>query len=404
MKPLIRFILIICASFAIGQTNAIASETDSKTSYTILPDSSNFVISSILIATPGNELFYTLGHCALRLQCPSEDLDYCFSFNTIVDQGLTFNILLMSGNLRAGYEAVKYDDYMKPFYQSGRGVYEYPLNLTLGEERELWRLMDNQMLKGPIFKFDFMFNNCTGPLFRSLESILQKEKLVYTQEYPLTLNTRERMRVSLGSPWFDFFSIIMLSSYYCKEDFPLSVKVYPELWGNLLAKAKIVNNNGDSRNALEGPVRQLAPQTLQLSQPKITPTLLFGIIFALCLLVTLLEFFKGWLKIPNILDKVLFILYLFFSFYLLYTSCIKLFGTASNWFLFVFNPLPLLIWLLFRHKKCYPIFWVIYTVVILSFMLFLPLYTGAMEWPHELLMATLLIRVYANYKQAKHKI
>lgn len=387
---------IIGLMFVISLINISASELDS--SYKVLPDSSNFVSTSVLIASPGKELFFILGHSALRLRCPSLGLDYCFSFDTIVDQGVMFNTLLMTGRMVAGYEAVKFDDYIKRFRESGRGVNEYPLNLTLEEERELWRLMDNQMMKGMAFKFDFLFNNCTAPLFRSLESIMQREKFVYTNEYPLTLNTRERMRASLNEPWFDFFSVIMLSAYY-RRDFPLYMKIYPELWGRLLTKAEIVGLDGSRRPALEGPVKELLPQNIIVKKARITPTLFFGCVFALVLLVSFGEIFKGWQKIPKHLDRVLFVIYNLFSIYLLYTSCILLFGVFSNWFLIVFNPLPLLVWFLFRKKKCYSIYWATFSVVLILFMVFLPVYMRTMEWPHEFLLATLLTRSFMKYKQ-----
>lgn len=397
-RQIVSRLCIICLLAVVGLTKMAGSEKSIADE--VLPDSSNFVQASVIITTPGTELFYFLGHSALRLQCPSADLDYCFSFNTIVDQGVAFNFLLISGQMIAGYEAVKFDDYLKPFKESGRGVYEYPLNLTLEEERALWKLMDDQMLKGMCFKFDFLFNNCTGPLFRSLESIMKQEKFVYTNEYPLTLNTRERMKVSLGSPWFDFFSVIMLSAYY-RDDFPLYMKVYPELWGRLLVNAEIVGVDGSRRPALESPVEELTPQKLFVKNSPITPTWVFGCLFALVLLVTYLEVAKRWQRLSKTVDIILFTAYTLFSLYLLYASCIQLFGTFHNWFLIVFNPLPILGYVFFRKKPFYYKFWLVFVVVLMAFMVFLPLYMGKMEWPHEFLLATLLVRSIANYKSLK---
>ncbi|MBQ4138143.1 MAG: hypothetical protein II592_01175, partial [Muribaculaceae bacterium] len=36
----------------------------------LLPDSSNFVTASLLIASPGEALYSSYGHCALRMECP----------------------------------------------------------------------------------------------------------------------------------------------------------------------------------------------------------------------------------------------------------------------------------------------------------------------------------------------
>ena len=48
----------------------------------VLPDSSNFVTASIIVISPGSQIYSTFGHCALRMECPSEDLDYCYTFES----------------------------------------------------------------------------------------------------------------------------------------------------------------------------------------------------------------------------------------------------------------------------------------------------------------------------------
>lgn len=136
----LTYVLALLASVSMAQVveaGDAGARADGSGAVEVLPDSSNFVTASILISSPGKELFFALGHCGLRLQCPSKGLDYCFSFSTIVPPGPEFNLLLLSGKMKAGYEALPYDEYLDTFRKDGRGVVEYPLNLTLAEEREL---------------------------------------------------------------------------------------------------------------------------------------------------------------------------------------------------------------------------------------------------------------------------
>ena len=44
--------------------------------YKVSPDSSNFVIASLLTITPADAIYSSMGHSAIRMQCPSESLDY----------------------------------------------------------------------------------------------------------------------------------------------------------------------------------------------------------------------------------------------------------------------------------------------------------------------------------------
>ena len=48
----------------------------------VLPDSSNFVTASLVIISPTDDVYSSLGHCAVRMECPSHNLDFCFSSET----------------------------------------------------------------------------------------------------------------------------------------------------------------------------------------------------------------------------------------------------------------------------------------------------------------------------------
>ena len=42
----------------------------------------NFVKASLLIMSPGDELYSCAGHSVLRLECPKFNLDYCFTYES----------------------------------------------------------------------------------------------------------------------------------------------------------------------------------------------------------------------------------------------------------------------------------------------------------------------------------
>ena len=93
-------------------TDSIASPTAIEE---VLPDSSNFVTASILLSSPGKEAFFALGHSGIRLKSPSKGLDYCFSFSTVLQMGPAFNLVIILGQMKGGYEAVTFEEYIKTF-------------------------------------------------------------------------------------------------------------------------------------------------------------------------------------------------------------------------------------------------------------------------------------------------
>ena len=379
----------------------IADSTAAKP-FEVLPDSSNFVTVSIIISSPGKGTFYAMGHTGLRLQCPSKGLDYNYSYVTELDQGPLFNLTLMAGKMRAGFEAVAFDEYLDLYRKEGRGVKEFPLNLTLSEERALWELMDNQMMEGINQPFDFINYNCTSRVLRSVETILQSEDIVYPKTGVLAMCNRDGVTEIMGKhPWIEFLTLTMMSALPPDEPCPLELFICPTLWAELLPQAKIVGLDGSERPALDGEVKELLPVKWQPSPTWWTPIRTFGLMLVLVLLVTLAEWLLHWKRVPKILDVSLFVLYTLFSAYLLYAVYARIFVVSWNYMLLAFNLLPLLLWLLFRRKRWFGKIYAFYALALVAFMIFFSFYMGRMEWAHELLLASLLTRCVSRYFKYK---
>lgn len=384
----------LLVTFFLGVT--IPSSAADK-DYELLPDSSNYVLVSLLVTSSGEEGFYSLGHSALRLECPVHDLDYCFSYNTVIEPGLLFNLKLLVGQMTAGYERVPYDMYVARFHRNGQGVTQYPINLTRHEKQELWREMDHQTAKGHDRPFDFLFNNCTTTLFRSLSTIMEREDFEYAPSPLLTMGIRDYISNTMhDSPWLELMTVTMASGF-AREELPIDAKVSPYIWGQLLTTADIVGLDGSRRPALAGPPVQITPKKLQVDPVPWSPIRVFGALLLFVVLVTLAEKFFHWHTLAACTDRLLFILHSVLSVYLLYASCIQLFGMFWNWMLIVFNPVPLILWLFFRHRKWYHQVWLVYALILVAFMIFLPIWTGHLELPHQLVFATLLIRCLSRY-------
>ena len=387
---------------AIAQEVDVSNDTISANSgEKLLPDSSNLAIVSLLIASPGEEGFYALGHSALRLKSPVHNLDYCYSYNTIEEPGPLFNTLLLAGLMKAAYEPVPYDTYMARYINEHRGVTEYTLNLTLHEKQVLWRLMDQQVKKGHTLPFDFMFNNCTSTIFRSVSTIMQREDFEFPQVEPLTLETRDCFAdIYKDTPWLEFMGMTFLTAY-AHEKLPIDIMICPELWAKLLPQTYIVGLDGNRRLALAEPARKLLDNQLQVVPSPWTPTLVFALLLVVALLVTAAQWVLHWKRLPRIFDTTLFICHAITAAYLLYASCTLMFGIFWNWMLVVFNFIPLLLWLIGRNKKWHRRVWLAYAAVILAMMVFLPLYTGNPEFPHQFIFATLLVRCVSKHFERK---
>ncbi|MBR5061940.1 MAG: DUF4105 domain-containing protein [Prevotella sp.] len=380
----------------------VARAQQRNDSIVVLPDSSNFVTASVLVTSPGKDFYSILGHSAIRLQCPSKRLDYCFSYESNYHAGAY--LLFILGQTKAGFYAVPTDRYLNDYRQEGRGITEYTLNLTHHEKQELWRSLDNHVMKGLCEPFDFIFHNCTSMLFIQIQSIMQSEDFRYPRPMVLSKGNRPYVTSMYGeSPWMDFLYIALLSAY-THQEIATDNLLCPPLMATLLESATIEGLDGSNRPALAGKPSTLVKQKLKVSHSPLTPIKVFSLLLAFCILLSIIECWRGRKKWISMTDTILFAIYTFYSLILVYVSVIKLFGISWNWMLVVFNPLPFLLWLLCRKKPWYRQIWLIYAIVISTFMVFLPCYTGQMEIPHLLLLGSMMIRCISKYKSYNTKL
>lgn len=171
-------VFLLCLPImAPAQENESTATTDSIDR--LAPD---FVTASICIADPTDwhdDLLGVLGHAFIRLQCPTFDLDYCFSY-----EGQSANDDFMGfvkGNLRMGLFAAPTQEYIQPYKEWKRSIHEYTLNLPPEAELRLWEIMDNHLKDGVDLPLDLTAHGCTQTLVEYITLALDTTEIVYAE-------------------------------------------------------------------------------------------------------------------------------------------------------------------------------------------------------------------------------
>ena len=135
----------------------------------------NFVKASLLIMSPGDELYSCAGHSCIRLECPKFNLDYCFSYESesVKDKILTF----FMGKLKMGMFAIPTADYLKLGREEGRGVMQYTLNLPPDAKQRLWKFLDDRVAQGPYLPYNYMVRGCAQSALNVLREALRPYQL-----------------------------------------------------------------------------------------------------------------------------------------------------------------------------------------------------------------------------------
>ena len=230
----------------------------------------NFVTASLLIMSPGDELYSCAGHACIRLECPTFNLDYCFSYESesVKEKVLTF----FMGKLKMGMFAVPTEDYLKLGRESGRGVMQYRLNLPPDAKQRLWKVLDEKVAEGPSLPYDYLKRGCAQAVFQTLCSALEPKYPIRIKdsEWPQRFfdwTRREFVDASVQRySWNKFFLYTIVGTESDREVSKRQKVVIPVDLLEVLGKARV-----GGRPIIEGGGTELLPVMRQEIAVGVTP-------------------------------------------------------------------------------------------------------------------------------------
>jgi hypothetical protein len=129
--------------------------------YTSAQDSSHIRIS-LLTCTPGQDLYSTFGHTAIRVTDSSSVTDYVFNYGTFNFDDDGFYTKFIRGKLWYYLSVENFSDFKNAYQAENRGITEQLLNLDATEKIGLMQaLYENAKEQNKFYKYDFFFDNCT---------------------------------------------------------------------------------------------------------------------------------------------------------------------------------------------------------------------------------------------------
>ena len=116
---------------------------------------------SLLTCAPGEELYSTFGHTALRVQDPSQGIDQVYNYGTF-EFGPDFYTKFIRGKLLYFLSVEEFGDFMYQYEAQSRSVQEQVLRLDCFEKQKLRSALQvNALEENKYYRYDFLFDNCT---------------------------------------------------------------------------------------------------------------------------------------------------------------------------------------------------------------------------------------------------
>ena len=127
-------------------------------------DSSRIRIS-LLTCTPGEELYATFGHSALRIIDSNSVTDHVYNFGTFNFDDAGFYLKFIKGQLKYYVNVEEFEDFKFGYIAENRGITEQVLNFTAAEKITIHRaLIENIKEENKFYMYDFFYDNCTTRL------------------------------------------------------------------------------------------------------------------------------------------------------------------------------------------------------------------------------------------------
>ena len=393
MKNISLYLSLLVATLLLSPLQLTAQQQNADSVATDAGGLATDIFASLIIAEPSNDIYGCCGHCAIRMQCPSHNMDYCFTYsfsNTLLNKFKFFN-----GTGEGTFVPMYTNDFLLEYKEAHRGVMEYRLNLTLEEKRVLWQNLDANANSSYHWKYDFLKTNCSAMCAYIIEQSLIGERIAYGNLDPiLTGDNRTFVKqIFSHTPWYQFFWLTLLGAEgeeWGEVYTRLAPFIITDVWGT----ASFVNDNtGETRPIFDGDPIVVSNEHTALTPSPVTPFIAFLALLVVSLVITVL-FLKGVARrVVVSFDVALLVAQTILGLIALYLNFFsELQGAHGSWHVLVMNPLPLLVVLLFRKKpKYWRMGWLLYSALLVVYLI-AALFSPQILLPHVFIAVALLLR------------
>ena len=390
MRKAIRYFVI--AALSVTPLHSIANVVEEG-------DSSHFITASLLTASPADAVYSSFGHSVIRMQCPSEKLDYCFTFE--IDISGEKLAEYFTGNAKAALVGVETPEFLSVYGAEGRGVVERELNLSHHEKQLLWKNLDEELMKAPHLSFNFLTSNCVTATLLTIENSLISEHIEWGK-LPAILNQNngDVIRYNCSNKWYEF---LFMTFFGAASDghLPTEMKLSPAMLADALNSATIVGDSIPNRPVFTGAPHTLLPIKITPTPSPVTPAMTFGILLCLVIFITIMEWFCEWNKLAKITDILLLVVQTIAGLVLAYTSIVaNIFGTHWNWYLIPANPLPAILWIIFHKNRHFYKIYLIYFTILVLFICMTP-FLSQLDYEHQYITAAFAVRCFSKWKKGE---
>ncbi|MBR1517748.1 MAG: DUF4105 domain-containing protein [Bacteroidales bacterium] len=280
-----RFLLLL--SFA---TMFFAQQVQGQ-QYALSLDSSAY--ASVITCGPGNELYTTFGHSAIRICDSTQGIDLVYNYGTFDFDTPHFYWKFACGNLKYCLDRSSFVHFMSVYQREGRAVWQQRLSLSYQELNNLLVLLEtNYLPQYRYYTYDFFRDNCATRVRDVVNNTLSHRTLFEPVEVPDAKSYRQLLHdaTDINMLWWQT-GIDMLLGMRCDHHCNNMEYMFSPM--ELMRQLDTTCIKGTNM-ALASTPELLLPELRQAPSPSFSPTLAFWALFVVVLVLSLLAYRYAW--------------------------------------------------------------------------------------------------------------
>ncbi|GAB4494533.1 MAG: DUF4105 domain-containing protein [Saprospiraceae bacterium] len=158
---------------------------------------------SLMTVAPGEFLYSTFGHSAIRVLDPANRLDHCYNYGTFDFEQPNFILKFCRGKLLYFLDIEPYKSFERGNLLEQRAMKEQILNLNKEQKQLLFNhLQENAREENRYYKYDFFYDNCATRIRDIVEKTLSRSIVWDSSRLALGTTMRQLLNPYMASqPW-----------------------------------------------------------------------------------------------------------------------------------------------------------------------------------------------------------
>ncbi len=128
---------------------------------------------SVITCDPGEELYSTFGHSAIRIKDPILRIDNVYNYGTFNFETPHFYLKFIRGKLDYMLSISPYRYFILSYKQEQRGIKEQILNLTYNQKNKIYKALSvNALPENVYYRYDFLKDNCSTRVLKIIKDAI----------------------------------------------------------------------------------------------------------------------------------------------------------------------------------------------------------------------------------------